>query len=129
VGPAAPARAPAPPPRVDPTVEDSALVSRTLQSYRRAYENLDAQSAQSVWPGVNAPALARAFDGLESQSLSFDACDVRVLGDAATATCRGSARYVTKVGSRDPRVEPRVWSFTLHKSAGSWTIDSARTER
>jgi hypothetical protein len=110
------------------TDEDS-LVKQTLQRYRSAYEGLDAQSAHAVWPAVNQAALARAFDGLESQTLVFDACDVRVRGDSATATCRGSARYVPKIGSREMRVEPRVWSFALHKSAGDWKIDSARAER
>src|SRR6185503_2429042 len=67
-------------------------------------------------PVVDDSALARAFDGLESQSLTFNACDVRVSGDAATATCQGSARYVPKVGSREPRVESRVWNFTLRRN-------------
>ena len=116
------------PPIVDP-VDDSLLVKQALQRYRAAYDGLDAQSARAVWPAVNQAALARAFDGLESQSLTFDACDVRLRGEAATATCHGSARYVTKVGSRDPRVEPRVWNFSLHKAGADWTIDSARAER
>lgn len=111
------------------SVDDRALVRQTLQRYRSAYEGLDAGSAQAVWPAVNQAALARAFDGLESQTLTFDACDVRVRGDAATATCRGSARYVPKIGSREPRVEPRVWNFTLHKDLDDWKIDSARAER
>ena len=109
--------------------DESQFVRQALQQYRSAYERLDAQSAQSVWPAVNGAALARAFDGLESQSLTFDACDVRLRGEGATATCRGSARYVTKAGSRDPHVEPRVWNFTLHKAGGDWKIDSARAER
>jgi hypothetical protein len=123
--------APAPPAissRVD-APDDDVLVKQVLHRYRTAYEGLDARSAQAVWPGVNEAALARAFDGLESQSLTFDACDVRLHGEAATATCHGSARYVMKVGSRDPRVEPRVWNFTLHKAGSDWTIDSARAER
>ena len=78
---------------------------------------------------MNEVALAKAFDGLQSQSLTFDACDLRVRGEAATATCRGSARYVPKIGNRDPHVEPRVWNFTLHKAGGDWKIDSARAER
>jgi hypothetical protein len=78
---------------------------------------------------VNVEALARAFDGLESQSLMFDACDVRLRGDAANATCRGSARYVTKVGSHEPRTEPRTWMFTLKKSGVDWKIESARAGR
>ena len=69
-------------------------------------------------------------DGLESQTLTFDACDVQLRGDAAIATCRGSARYVPKIGSREPRVEPRFWNFSLRKTmSGDWTIDSARAER
>jgi tetratricopeptide (TPR) repeat protein len=113
----------------DLAVDEAALVQNALQRYRLAYEHLDAQSAQAVWPAVNQAALARAFDGLELQTLTFDACDVRVAGDAATAMCQGSARYVPKVGNRDPRVEPRVWNFTLRKNGGDWKIDSARAER
>jgi tetratricopeptide (TPR) repeat protein len=111
------------------TPGDDVLVKQVLQRYRSAYEGLDAQSAQAVWPAVNQTALARAFDGLESQSLTFDACDVRLRGEAATATCHGSARYVPKVGSRDPKVESRVWNFTLHKAGSDWKIESARAER
>ncbi len=116
-------------PPVANLADDSALVTKVLQRYRTAYEGLDAQSAQAVWPAVNQAALARAFDGLESQTLTFDTCDVRVQGESATATCQGSARYVPKIGSREPRVEPRVWNFTLQKNGGDWKIDSARTER
>jgi hypothetical protein len=100
-----------------------------LQRYRAAYQDLDARSAQAVWPGVNEAALARAFDDLASQTLIFDSCDVRVIGAAASATCRGSARYVPKIGSRDLRVEPRTWTFTLRKSGGDWAIETARASR
>jgi len=78
---------------------------------------------------VNQAALARAFDGLESQTLTFDACDVQLRGDAASATCRGTARYVTKIGNREPRTEPRTWNFTLRKAGSDWKIDSARADR
>lgn len=122
-----PAAAPIPPSADAP--DDSRLVRNVLQRYRSAYDGLDARSAREVWPAVNQAALARAFDGLQSQSLTFDACDVKLRGEAATATCRGSARYVTKFGSRDPRVESLVWNFTLHKTGSDWQIDSARAER
>jgi hypothetical protein len=138
--PAAPPPAPRPNPPVAmasapaaasvvPAVDDENLVKSALQRYRRAYERLDARSAQAVWPAVNQAALARAFDGLASQTITFDNCDVQVRGSAASATCRGSARYVPKVGSREPRVESRVWNFALKKDAGEWKIDSARAER
>ena len=38
-------------------------------------------------------------------------------------------RYIPKIGSREPRTEPRVWSFSLSKAGGVWKIESARAER
>jgi hypothetical protein len=124
-----PAAVVTPPPPVDLAAADNVLVKQTLQRYRTAYSALDARSARLVWPAVDQVALARAFDGLESQTLTFDACDVRLRGESADVTCRGSARYVPKVGNREPHIEPRVWTFTLQKKAGDWKIDSARAER
>jgi tetratricopeptide (TPR) repeat protein len=120
---------PAPTPVLELSVDDNQLVKQTLQRYRVAYEGLDARKAHAVWPAVNQAALARAFDGLESQSLTFDACDVRVRGELATAICQGSARYVPKIGSREPRTERRVWNFSLHKAGDDWQIESARANR
>jgi hypothetical protein len=134
--PAAPTPPTAAPPPAAPasasavsTPSDELLVKQVLQRYRNAYEGLDARSARAVWPAVNENALARAFDGLESQRLTFEACDVRLRGEAAAAICHGSARYVPKVGSHEPRVEPRTWNFTLRKNGSDWTIESARAER
>jgi len=119
-----------PPPAFVPrTVDERTLVEDALCRYRRAYNRLDARSAQAVYPAVNAPALARAFDGLESQSLQFDECEIDVRGGLANVTCRGSSRYVTKIGSRDPHVEPRTWDFTLRKDQGDWKIENARAGR
>jgi hypothetical protein len=78
---------------------------------------------------VNEAALARAFDGLAAQSLAFDACDVQLHTSAATAVCRGSTRYVTKIGNGEVRVEPREWTFQLRKLGTEWLIESARTAR
>ena len=108
------------------SVAEEQQVSQVLERYRSAYERLDARSARAVWPEVNEAALAHAFEGLQSQTLTFDACDVQVIGDAASATCRGSARYVPKVGSPSARVQAGVWTFTLRKSDAAWTIQSAR---
>jgi hypothetical protein len=111
------------------TVPDEQLVRETLQRYRAAYETLDVSGAREVWPAVNESALARAFDGLQSQRLTFDDCNVELIGPAARAECHGSARYVPKVGSREPRVESRVWNFTLRKSGEAWHIETARAAR
>jgi len=118
-----------PAPIVPAVANEEAQIKQALQRYRSAYEGLDARLARTVYPAVNEAALARAFDSLESQSLTFDACDVELHGEGATAFCRGSARYVPKIGSREPRTEPRNWTFALRKNGTDWKIESARAER
>jgi hypothetical protein len=136
---AAPTSAPAPAPTAPPSeavvpprppIDERILVTQAIQRYRSAYERLDASSAQAVWPKVNRAALARAFDALASQAITFDNCDVRLQApNAATAICRGYVSYVPRVGSREPRIESRVWDFSLRKGGTEWTIDTARVDR
>jgi hypothetical protein len=104
-------------------------IQRILLEYRSAYDRLDAESAQAVWPSVDVRALARAFDSLTSQQLSFDNCQLDIAGEAATAECRGSATYTPKIGNRAPRLEPRRWTFHLRKAGDGWKIQSAQTRR
>ena len=111
------------------TTNDERLVRGVLQRYREAYADLDARAARAVWPRVDEAALARAFDGLRSQQITFNDCNLELDGEAASAKCRGSMRYVPKIGSADPRIEPRVWNFSLRKQGTDWTIESARAER
>lgn len=120
---------PAPPSVTAPAVNDEQLVREALQKYRWAYGELNAASAHDIWPTVDQAALARAFDGLASQALTFQDCAVEIEGTAATAMCRGTTQYVPKVGSRVPRVEPRRWNFSLRKRGAGWQIDNARAER
>ncbi|HTK28959.1 MAG TPA: hypothetical protein VL309_05380 [Vicinamibacterales bacterium] len=125
---ASPSLAPRPVP-TPPAIDDEALIKQALQRYRMAYDGLDASSARAIWPAVDQAALARAFDGLESQHLTFESCNVQLGAGKAAATCRGSAEYIPKVGSREPRTEPRVWTFALRRNGAAWIIDSARAER
>jgi hypothetical protein len=135
--PAPPAAAAARPPAVAPAAaaivptrpDDIQMVRGVLERYRAAYQDLSAERARAIWPDVNEAALQRAFQALESQKLTFDACDVQLRGSSATATCHGTTQYVPKVGSRDPRLESRVWNFTLQKTGEAWQIESARTQR
>jgi hypothetical protein len=104
-------------------------IQRTLGQYRSAYSLLDAEAARAVWPSVDVRALARAFDSLTSQQLAFETCQFEIVGEAATAQCRGSATYTPKVGSRGPKLEPRQWTFHLRKVDEGWKIQSAQTRR
>jgi tetratricopeptide (TPR) repeat protein len=108
---------------------DQQLIEEALQRYRWAYGGLNVQSAEAVYPTVNRVALARAFDSLESQSLTFDSCDIEIRGVLARAICHGTTHYVPKIGSRYPRTEPLVWSFELRKSNDDWTIYYAKASR
>jgi hypothetical protein len=104
-------------------------IQRALTQYRTAYDRLDAEAAQAVWPSVDVRALSRAFDSLASQQLAFDACELQIAGQSATAQCRGNATYEPKIGNRGPKLEPRQWTFRLQKQGEEWKIQSAQTRR
>lgn len=101
-----------------------AAVRGAIEQYRSAYERLDASAAQSVWPGVDAAALARAFGSLESQRLSFDDCAIELDGTTADATCSGRASVVPKVGGGSQTVR-RTWQFRLAQNGEEWKIARA----
>ena len=108
---------------------DETRVTATLQRYAKAYTDLDARAARSVWPSVNERALSNAFSGLAAQSLDFQDCEVVVRQVEADAVCRGTTSYVTRVGSSSPRVEPRTWHFELSRHGDDWLIDTAVARR
>src|SRR6185436_11860950 len=68
-------------------VDDAAMVRETLQRYRRAYSNLDAQLAHAVFPILDEGALAHAFANLRSQTLEFESCNIDVRSESARAVC------------------------------------------
>jgi hypothetical protein len=104
---------------------DESRVAQVLNRYAHAYGTLDASAAHAVWPSVDERALARAFSSLASQNIAFDGCDINVSGTTASASCRGRASYVAKVGSREPRSEARTWQFELRRDGDAWTIENA----
>jgi hypothetical protein len=121
----APAAASAPPSAssVDPT-RARAAVRGTIERYRSAYERLDAAAARAVWPMVDADALSRAFESLQSQRVSFEDCSVLVAGSTADATCNGRATVVPKIGGGTQTVR-RTWRFKLAQDGDHWLIASA----
>jgi len=96
-----------------------------LKHLQTAYERRDATLAKAVWPTVNERALARAFDGLRSQSVTFDRCQLDVSGVAGEVACRGVTTYVPRVGSQYQRTESRQWTFRVRKDTDNWVITSA----
>jgi hypothetical protein len=104
---------------------DERLVNATLRQYAIAFEQLDAAKVAEVWPGADRRALSRAFNQIEYQQVSLDACKVRVSGATANADCDGWITFVPKVGKKDPRTVMRQWDFALQKGAGGWQITTA----
>jgi hypothetical protein len=113
---------PSPPAAASPIDEVEAVVSR----YQEAFSARDAQAAKQVWPSVNERSLARAFGQLESQALTFAECQTRMneLATRATVTCRGSLRFVPRIGAGAARVQLRRWDFDVARLAGRWAIVS-----
>ena len=127
----------APPPQTLAVAATAGVVGRTseeaavravLEQYRGAYERLDAEAAQRIWPGVDERRLARAFSDLESQTLAFEQCRVDVTNRRGTAQCRGRATYVGRVGKRVPQTQVRDWTFELWKAGDNWAIESIRSQ-
>ena len=115
---------PAAPPVAATAPADEQIIRGVLGRYEAAYSRLDAAAASTVWPGVNQRALASAFQGLASQSISLGRCDVRVNGPTALAQCTGSAQWTPKVGGGAQRAA-RQWRFDLRNNGGTWVITQA----
>ena len=71
---------------------------------------------------MNSRTLSRAFDQLQSQTVTFDSCRIDIKGDEATSTCTGKASFTPKVGSKTPRVEARRWTFQFARMPDKWVI-------
>ena len=120
-----PAPAPAPAPETAPAARasETASVEAVLTLYRSAFETLDVNAVEAIWPSVNTRALGNAFNQLETQTVDFDDCRIDVNGPRANAACSGTARFVPKVGSKRLRVESRRWTFQLARAGNTWIIE------
>ena len=112
-----------------PSVADHGRVEEVLRRYARAYGQLDAGAARAVWPTVDERALARAFQNLSSQKVTFSACDIDIRGVTANASCRGEASYAPKVGNREPRTDAFTWRFELRRDGDAWKIEGVDARR
>jgi hypothetical protein len=118
--PAAPAVA-APAPQTD----DSAIRD-ALQRYRSGYESLDAAAVQSVYPGIDARALAAVFREYVSltQSIQIDRIDIAPDGRTATVIGAVTTAPVVRTGRASPQRRNAI--FMLRKRAGTWMIESVK---
>jgi hypothetical protein len=111
----------------DPAVDRERLVRAALTRYENAYSSLNAAAASAVWPSVDRRALARAFEDLNSQTVTLGRCDVRMNGEAAQAECAGRASWTPKVGG-GPQTATRRWRFELKQNGTDWLIVRAAVQ-
>jgi hypothetical protein len=101
--------------------DDRVAIRAALSRYEAAYNRLDVNAVRSVWPSLDQRALARAFDNLNAQRVSLQACNVDVSGNTARANCSGNASWTPKVGGGE-RSAARKWTFDLSDSDEGWRI-------
>ena len=118
--PAAPIRARAPEAAAS-TVDAQAAIRTTLGRYEAAYSGLNVPAAHAVWPSVDQRALARAFEGLASQRVALDKCDIVVTRRHRARDMFRQCRVDTE-GRRRHERQSRHWSFDLANSGGTWQI-------
>lgn len=112
---------PAPMP-MDLVAVDKAAIDRVLGTYQESYSALDAKMVSTIWRGLDTRGLQRAFDGLNSQRMSFEHCDVIVEDDKARASCTGVLDYVRKIGQSNPLQKRLSWNFDLQRADDRWLI-------
>jgi len=108
------------------TIPDPANVQRVVNQYARAFGALDAAQVKAVWPSADERAVRRAFDGLRSQDVAVESCDITINAPNAVATCDVATSYVPKVGSKNARRERRQWVFYLFEDNEQWAIQEVR---
>lgn len=99
-----------------------AAIRSVIDAYGRTYDRLDAPGAALLWPGVDRFALARTFETLSSQRITFNRCDISAAGDRALAACTGVVVFVRRDGDGSAESVPVDWTFTLDHSSGKWKI-------
>lgn len=102
--------------------DERVAIRAALSRYEAAYNRLDVDAVRVIWPSLDQRALARAFDNLNAQRVSLQACNVDVSGSTARANCSGNASWTPKVGGGE-RSASRKWTFDLSESGdGAWRI-------
>jgi hypothetical protein len=127
-GPARPQaeQADAPPPTT-PTNDPQEQVRGVLMRYADAFNRLDPVAVSDVVPSINQRKLARAFESLRSQQVSFGKCDVEVNGSSARADCTGRTSWIPRVGA-GPHTQYTSWTFLLENGPNGWRIVQAATK-
>jgi hypothetical protein len=109
-----------------PAASDEVAILRVLDRYRHAYGRMDVSAVADVWPLADRRALARAFDGVTSQELAYERCEVSVEPPLATAYCQGtllSEKAAGSPGRHQAAPARHQWLFRLRQRGTDWKIE------
>lgn len=95
-------------------------VRQAIERYAAAYSHKDVGAMALVWPSVDVPGVARAFESVDRQALTLGECRVTTAGNLATAVCPGQVRYVGRVGSRQMQERQGTWTIALERRGEAW---------
>jgi serine/threonine-protein kinase len=105
-------------------VAAAAAIHQVLDRYKSAWEALDVDAVQAVYPGVNAKALRESFKGVKKQPMTLQAQPPDIDPGRTSATVRGhiASRIDVQVGSAKRLDSDVVFHFTKSAS-GEWLIN------
>jgi len=126
---------PAPPPTPPkPSAEERAKaaakadIQDLLNAYRLAYESLDVERIQRVYPSAPVEAFENAFRNYKALEYTYTAPPEFIDLDAALGTATVKVPGMLKVDMRVGRAPPRALTnlFTLKRNASTWGIVDVR---
>jgi hypothetical protein len=102
--------------------QESTSLEQVLRHYEQAYDRRDVRGTLAIWPSADERALTRAFDQLHEQDITLRNCTFAVSENDATAQCKGSLRYVRRIGNPTPQVEQHTWRIDFTRAGQTWQI-------
>lgn len=107
-------------PRSSSHQADFNAVREAIGRYQAAYSRKDIGAMALVWPSIDVAGVARAFENVDRQALTFSDCRVTTVGKFATAVCPGQVRYVGRVGGRRMQERHGTWTIALERNGDAW---------
>jgi predicted Ser/Thr protein kinase/ketosteroid isomerase-like protein len=101
---------------------EEAAIRSVVERYRDAYNRLDANAVQSVFPSVPIGPLRTAFSRTERQSVTYANLVVNLDAAGTTATVTTATRVVAKPRGASEQTSEAPMTLTLRKNGNTWII-------
>jgi hypothetical protein len=116
------APAAAPPPPASSSVNDEASIRETLRLYAEAYQRLDPNGVQAIYPTAPMDRVRKAFSDFKSYSLQVQINSLQVSADRSSATVNATLVYDFQPRSGRRAQGNRQQVFVLQRRENTWLI-------